>query len=176
MQLKSKKNFYQDDAVLEKAIQEAYPKVFSYLYHRTLDATLAKDLTQETFYRFFSHLDQYEHQGKLLNYLYRIALHLVYDHTKTKGNRMEELQEERIQDDTYDGEKLFHKKEELLMLRSWIQELPAHLQDVLLLRYDEELRFKDISQITGIHVSTLKSQVNLALAMLKKRAQKEEWK
>lgn len=36
-----------------------------------------------------------------------------------------------------------------------------------MLRYDEGLKFKDISHITGIHVSTVKSQVALALRILK---------
>ena len=51
----------------------------------------------------------------------------------------------------------------------------AEAQDVILLRYDEGLKYKDISQVTGIHVSTVKSQVRLALQILKKRAQKEGW-
>ena len=88
----------------------------------------------------------------------------------------DELQEEQMRDDTYNGERLFQKKEEFVILRSWISELPPHLQDVLLLRYDEGLKYRDISQITGIHVSTVKSQVRLALHILKKRAQKEGWK
>ena len=175
MQIKIKKNAVRTDAQLEAAIQDAYPKVYSYLYHRTLDAALSKDLTQETFYRFYKHLDQYEEQGKLLNFLYRIALHLVYDYTKTKRFHMDELQEELVRDETHNGERLFQKKEEFIILRSWIAELPPHLQDVILLRYDEGLKFKDISHITGIHVSTVKSQVALALRILKKRAQKEGW-
>lgn len=70
---------------------------------------------------------------------------------------------------------MFQKKEEFVILRSWISDLPPHLQDVILLRYDEGLKYKDISQITGIHVSTVKSQVKLAIDLLKKRSQKEGW-
>ena len=77
MQMKINKHAVSKEAELETAIRDAYPKVYSYLYHRTLDAALSKDLTQETFYRFYRHLDQYEEQGKLLNFLYRIARHLV---------------------------------------------------------------------------------------------------
>ena len=163
MQMKINKHAVSKEAELETAIRDAYPKVYSYLYHRTLDAALSKDLTQETFYRFYRHLDQYEEQGKLLNFLYRIARHLVYDHTRSRRY-------------TDNGERLFQKKEEFVILRSWISERPPHLQDVLLLRYDEGLKYRDISQVTGIHVSTVKSQVRLALHILKKRAQKEGWK
>lgn len=175
MQMKINKHAVSKEAELETAIRDAYPKVYSYLYHRTLDAALSKDLTQETFYRFYRHLDQYEEQGKLLNFLYRIARHLVYDHTRSR-RYTDELQEEQMRDDTYNGERLFQKKEEFVILRSWISKRPPHLQDVLLLRYDEGLKYRDISQVTGIHVSTVKSQVRLELHILKKRAQKEGWK
>ena len=174
MQMKINKDSASEDEELEAVIRDAYPKVYSYLYHRTLDAALSKDLTQETFYRFYKHQDQYEETGQLLNFLYRIALHLVYDHTRSR-RYTDELQEEQVRDDTYNGERLFQKKEEFVILRSWISELPPHLQDVILLRYDEGLKYKDISQVTGIHVSTVKSQVRLALQILKKRAQKEGW-
>ena len=93
MQMKINKHAVSKEAELETAIRDAYPKVYSYLYHRTLDAALSKDLTQETFYRFYRHLDQYEEQGKLLNFLYRIARHLVYDHTRSR-RYTDELQEE----------------------------------------------------------------------------------
>ena len=69
MQMKINKHAVSKEAELETAIRDAYPKVYSYLYHRTLDAALSKDLTQETFYRFYRHLDQYEEQGKLLPFL-----------------------------------------------------------------------------------------------------------
>ena len=94
MQMKINKHAVSKEAELETAIRDAYPKVYSYLYHRTLDAALSKDLTQETFYRFYRHLDQYEEQGKLLNFLYRIARHLVYDHTRSR-RYTDELQEEQ---------------------------------------------------------------------------------
>ena len=139
MQMKINKHSASEDEELEAVIRDAYPKVYSYLYHRTLDAALSKDLTQETFYRFYKHQDQYEETGQLLNFLYRIALHLVYDHTRSR-RYTDELQEEQVRDDTYNGERLFQKKEEFVILRSWISELPPHLQDVILLRYDEGLK------------------------------------
>ncbi|MCG4877910.1 hypothetical protein L0N00_15890, partial [Eggerthella lenta] len=82
-----------------------------------LDAALSKDLTQETFYRFYKHQDQYEETGQLLNFLYRIALHLVYDHTRSR-RYTDELQEEQVRDDTYNGERLYQKKEENVNQRS----------------------------------------------------------
>ena len=43
MQMKINKHAVSKEAELETAIRDAYPKVYSYLYHRTLDAALSKD-------------------------------------------------------------------------------------------------------------------------------------
>lgn len=171
-----KKQSRHDETALEDLIRENYPKIYAYLYRRCFDANLAKDLTQETFCSFYRHIDAYEEQGKLLNYLYRIAMHQLNDHRKHKSTQDEELFEDQMMDTTYDGKEILRRQETTLLLRRWIQELPEHLQNIVILRYDEELKFKDIAEITGIHVSTLKSQIKLALAMLEKQAKKEGWK
>lgn len=171
-----KQSLMRDESALDTLIRDYYPKVYRTIYYRVLDEALAKDLTQETFYQFFSHMQEYEERGKLLNYLYRIALHLIYDHTKKKQPSTVELLEETLQDSTFDGRTQFIGKEDAIILRKWVMKLPIHLQDVILLRYVEGLKYKDISNITGIHVSTIKSQVKLALSMLEQQARKEGWK
>lgn len=165
-----------DEELVDAFVREYYPKVFSYLYRRLTDKTFAKDLTQETFARFFSRIQEYENTGKHLNYLYRIAIHLLYDQAKKHQFDTQELLEETLKDSTYDAHQIFLKKEEQRIMRSWIEELPLKLQDVLLLRYEENLKYKDIAMITGIPVSTIKSQVKIALSLLEKRARSEGWK
>lgn len=171
-----KQSLMRDESALDTLVRDYYPKVYRTIYYRVLDEALAKDLTQETFYQFFSHMQEYEERGKLLNYLYRIALHLIYDHTKKKQPLTVELLEETLQDSTFDGRTQFIGKEDAIILWKWVMKLPIHLQDVILLRYVEGLKYKDISNITGIHVSTIKSQVKLALSMLEQQARKENWK
>ena len=176
----NKKQFQQmvqgDDELVDAFVREYYPKVFSYLYRRLIDKTMAKDLTQETFARFFANISKYDNQGKHLQYLYRIAIHLLYDHAKKHHEDTLELFEETWKDSTYDGHLIFLRKEEVCIMRKWIQELPQRLQDVILLRYEEDMKYKDISQITGIPISTIKSQVKLALSILADKVKKDEWK
>lgn len=165
-----------NEEVLEQVIRDLYPKVYSYIYHRMNDAVLAKDLTQETFYQFFAHLEEYEERGKMLNYLYRIALHQVYDYAKGNKNPALELQEDTLGDTTYDGHQMFLNQENFVALHSWIRKLPYHLQDVILLRYEEELKYKDIAEIIGKPISTVKSQVKQAIDLLEEQARMEGYK
>ena len=164
-----------EEHALDSMIRDCYPKIYGYLYRRIMDEGLAKDLTQETFYHFFSHIQQYQDQGKLLNYLYRIAQHLLYDYFKSRKTVISELDESLISDPAYDTQTIVERQEEDIILRKWIEQLPVHLQDIIYLLYYEKMKFKDISKITGKHVSTLKSQSKLAVELLKKMAKKEGW-
>lgn len=155
------------DQTLEMTIRELYPKIYTYIYRRVLDETRAKDLCQETFYRFFTYIDNYQHQDKLLNYLYLIARNLIYD-ASTKSTVEFELVEEEIMVDQTPHQEVI-KKEENYFLRKWVYQLPSHLQEVILLRYEENLKFKDISKITGVNVSTVKSRLKLAISLLQQK-------
>ncbi|MFQ9922159.1 MAG: RNA polymerase sigma factor [Beduini sp.] len=171
-----KRLIQKEDHTLDSMIRDCYPKIYGYVYRRVMDEALAKDLTQETFYHFFEHFYQYQDQGKLLNYLYRIAQHLLYDYFKSKKVVLSELDESLISDPAYDTQAILKRQEEGIILRKWIEQLPFHLQDIVYLRYYEKMKFKDISKITGIHISTLKSQAKLAVELLEKMAKKEGWK
>lgn len=169
------KKIIQSCEELEIIITTYYPKIFKFLYKRTLNEDLSKDLTQETFYQFVRSIDRYEEGGKLLNYLYKIALNLFYDHTREK--KVDSLEDKYllIHDNNHNAKYIFDKKEESLILRRWILKLPANLQDLIVLRFDEQLKYKDIARITGINVSTVKSQTKLALSLLKQYAKEDHY-
>lgn len=160
-----------EDAV-DTLVRELYPKLYAYVYRRMYDPVIAKDITQETFYKFFKNINQYVDNGKLLNYLYRIAYHTIQD--TYKKQEVVELKEDVYQDTTYDAHVRVMRAEKHKIIRDWIHELPPHLQEVVLLRYDENLKFKDISNILGVHVSTVKSRFKLAITMLKTKAKEED--
>lgn len=169
------KHFVKDQTSLENMILVNYQKIYSFIYRKSFDKELSKDLTQETFLHFVENLDKYTEQGQLLNYLYRIALNLYYDHSKKKSEELYEEIERYTHDNQNDGKKIFDHKQRKLILREWINKLPEHLQDVILLRYDEGLKFKDIEKITGVNSSTLKSQVKVALNLLRKYAKEDQY-
>ena len=47
----------------------------------------ARDTCQETFVRAFRGLDDYEHRGRFLSWLYRIAMNLCRDHVRSRASR-----------------------------------------------------------------------------------------
>lgn len=169
----TKQSLLHDEVALEQMVKELYPKIYAYVYRRIYNEAIAKDITQETFCKFFARIDQYQEQGKVLHYLYRIAYHVLVDYTNDKQKNLPLLEAENIPDDTSDSHQHLMKKEQITILRKWILQLPEQLQEVLLLRYEEGLKYKEISTVTGVHVSTVKSRVQLAISILQDKEKEE---
>lgn len=166
----------QEETEIETLVQMYYPKLYAYLYRRTREDALAKDLTQETFYRFFAHQDHYQEQGKCLHYLYRIAAHLLMDHHKASSSKTIACLEEQWVDPKADQKAQVQARAERKILRKWVYDLPDSLQEVIILRCDEELKFHEIAAILDCPISTVKSRWKLAVTKLQERARKEGWK
>lgn len=148
---------------VEAIVIEAYPLVYSYVLRRVQNASLAKDITQETFYRFYSHLHEYENTGKLLPYLYRIAGNKIIDYHRAQSHVVDVYDMERICDQTIEPHEAAIRQSQIEKLKAQMMMLPAKDQDVLILRFYHDLKYRDIASITGMNVSTVKSRVKRAL-------------
>ena len=121
-------------------IDEQYDKVYRYCYFRVKNRHLAEDITQETFLRFFeSH--HYRDVGRPLTYLYTIARNLCIDEFRKVP--VEELKEEIVQNGF---EEAIVEKESLYQA---MEILSKEEQELILLRYVNELSLADLSKIYG---------------------------
>lgn len=154
---------------VENIIRTNYSFVYSYLYRRCADKELAKELTQETFYKFLKNIHNYNPRDKLTNYLYRIALHLFYDEIrKNKKYSYRDIDINEIEDKSESAKDELNKKNDIKSVQHILSLLPSTHQDILILRFYQELKFKDIAKITGVPISTLKSRYQIALKLVEK--------
>ena len=66
------------------------PSVYRFLYYRTRSATLAEDLTSDTFFRALRSMDSFRWQGRDFGaWLMTIARNLMTDHFKAGRTRLE---------------------------------------------------------------------------------------
>lgn len=125
-------------------INEQYDKIYRYCYFRVQDRMLAEDLTQETFLRYFAQTS-YIHRGKQLAYLYTIARNLCIDHYRKK--QTEELKEEIT-------ENPMEQVDTSLYIRMAVEKLPEEMQELILLRYVNQLTVREICRLTGMSRSS----------------------
>ena len=141
-------------------IDEQYDKVYRYCYFRVKNQHLAEDITQETFLRFFES-SSYRDTGRPLAYLYTVARNLCID--EFRKVHMEELKEEIVQDGFEDA---VVEKENL---HRAIETLSKEEQELILLRYVNEVSIADLSQMYGKSRFALYRELSKITSKLERR-------
>lgn len=147
-------------------MEEQYDKIYRYCYFKLYDQQLAQDMTQETFLRFFRK-DLSLDSGKELPYLYTIAKNLCVDEFRRKSVDSLEAMEEEI---SYDPSEEWA---ESLALKLVIAKLPDEEQELLFLRYVNELPMASICRITGLSRFAIHRRLSKTLNWLKEEMKKE---
>lgn len=147
-------------------VEEQYDKIYRYCYFKVKNVQLAEDLTQETFLKFFGQRT-YITRGKPLAYLYTIAKNLSIDaYKKTELTPLEEDMGSISELDIC---------ETSLVVRQAISSLPEELQEMIMLRYANDLSIVEIGQITGVSRFAVYRKINNALSQLKPILREEDF-
>lgn len=141
-------------------LEEQYDKLFRYCYFKLYDKQLAQDITQETFLRFYSKNIRLNN-GKELAYLYTIAKNLCVDAFRQKPlSPLEDAKETASHDPAED-------LIDSLTLRAAIAKLPPEEQELLFLRYVNELPVASICKMTGLSRFAVYRRLSKAVGQLK---------
>ena len=147
-------------------IEKQYDKIYRYCYFKLYDKQLAQDITQETFLRFYRQGLSFD-RGRELPYLYTIAKNLCIDEFRKQAvDSIEELESEATSD-------LAEEWIDLLVLRSIVSKLSNDEQELLFLRYVNELPITSICEITGLSRFAVYRRLSKSLKWLKEELKKE---
>lgn len=167
-----------DDANAVAALYDRFaPELYRYIYHRLGYKSLAEDLTAEVFVRV---LKTARTPNDWRAYLYRIAHNLVID-TLRKNPRVLEQAHEWLVDDKNDPVVHAERAEQERRLRRAIARLTPEQQQVVVLKFIEEMSNAEIAVILDKSEGAVKALQHRALKNLREwlghdeRAQ-TEWK
>ena len=147
-------------------IEEQYDKIYRYCYFKLYDTQLAQDITQEAFLRFYRQGLSFDN-GRELPYLYTIAKNLCIDEfRKQPADNIEEAANEATSDPTEEWI-------DALALRSIVSKLPNDEQELLFLRYVNELPITSVCEITGLSRFAVYRRLSKALKRLKEELKEE---
>ena len=156
-----------------KTQNEAFQKLlFAYqkpLYNHIRNIVLshddADDVLQNTFVKVFQHLNKFKGESKLFSWMYRIATNeaitFLNKKAKKSGTTSAFLQTkivENLESDSYFDGDAIHLKLQKAILR-----LPEKQQLVFKMRYFEEIKYEDMSEILGTSVGALKASYHYAV-------------
>ena len=128
----------------------------------------ADDVLQNTFIKVYRNIDGFKGDSKLYSWMYRIATNEALSFLKKKSNKLGvnsvELQERmanNLQADVY-----FEGDQIQLKLQKAIATLPEKQKLVFNMKYFDELKYEEISEILETSVGALKASYHLAVKKL----------
>ncbi len=123
------------------------------------------DVLQNTFIKIFQNLKNFKGESKLFSWIYRIATNeaitFINNKAKRNGTTSEALQSkivENLKSDVY-----FDGNEIQIKLQKAIHLLPEKQQLIFKMKYYEELKYENISEILGTSVGALKASYHHAV-------------
>jgi RNA polymerase sigma-70 factor (ECF subfamily) len=151
-------------------------RLYRYLLRLTANPAVAEDLFQETWLKVITRIHRYDESRPFEPWLFSVARNLAIDHLRKASpeslDEPTETGETRIArlgaDEPGSLDRLL-ERERRGLLEKELDELPALYREALSLRFEEEMTFEEIAEVLSAPVSTVKSRVQRALAMLRKR-------
>jgi len=126
--------------------------VYRFLFHRTRSATLAEDLTSDTFVRALRNIGSFRWQGRDFGaWLMTIARNLATDHAKAARNRLELPTDDIAAHDTGtsgpEAEVMAQVTSDLLV--EALSRLPVEQRDCLVMRFLQSMSIADTAAALG---------------------------
>lgn len=153
-----------DTDAVEELIVLYYPEILKYCLWHTPNRTLAEDAVQETFLKAIRYTDRHVFHGKFKAFLYKIAANTCVDMQRRKW-MSEEVLENMKTDPSY-IEKGFDEVDEDVQLRQFVRSLKPELQEIVILRFGQELTMREIAEITGTPLRTVQTRLKRALKQI----------
>ena len=142
-----------------------------FLQQKTNDENEAEDITVITFSKAFDKLEQYNNEYSFKTWILTIARNLLIDEQRKKKNNTVYLQQEKkefqnIVDDTPSPEDKIIIEQNLAQLQKNIKELKPKYQEMIQLRYFQELSYKEIAEQSGESINNVKVKLLRAKKLL----------
>lgn len=169
-----------------KEVLAGNKQVFSHIinkYKNPLYATIlrmtknpdnAQDLVQEAFIKVYNQLGKFEQKGSFSNWLYRVAINHCMDEFRKKSytTKKVELDETKVVNSNH-PEVIFLKKEKSRQLEKLIATLPEDERMIILLRYVNELGYKEISEMMDLPLTNVRNKLHRAKKKMREQVKNE---
>ncbi|SFF43713.1 RNA polymerase sigma factor [Flavobacterium xueshanense] len=149
----------------QRLISDYQRPLYNHVRNIVLNHDDTDDVLQNTFIKIFRHLKNFNGDSKIFSWMYRIAtneaLTFLKQKSKLSGISSETLQNKTL--DNLEADVFFDGNEIQLKLQKAIALLPEKQQLIFKMKYFEELKYEEISEILGTSVGGLKASYHIAV-------------
>ena len=169
-----------NDNAFDELLQRHQNYVYSYILFLVKEEERTDDIFQETFTRAIIAIRSHKYQttGKFSAWLIRIAHNLIIDSSRETESGKLIIQENftpnilndiRLSEGAIESNIIEQQKSD--QIRMMLDYLPAVQREVIILRFYEDLSFKEIAEKTGVSINTSLGRMRYALINLRKMIQ-----
>lgn len=163
-----------NDWAIKELVEKYTPQIYNFV-RRFVGVSEADDITQEVFIKIWKNLKKFnKDKSSFKTWIFTIARNTVIDFMRKRKivlfsslNSEENNFEETIEDETILPDEALQKLQDVDLLNSLLEKLPEQYQTVLILHYQEEMTFDEISQVLKKPINTVKSHHHRALQQLR---------
>ena len=161
-------------------------RLYRYLLRLVREPATAEDLFQQTWLRVAERIRHYDSRRSFEAWLFALTRNLAIDHLRRiapqsldEENESGEAAVTRLVSADPPALELVMARERAGRLAGALAELPVIYRDVLTLRFEEEMKLEEISEVLGTPLSTVKTRLRRSLEnlrrMLEARYPGEDW-
>lgn len=172
-----------DNGSFEILLMRHKDRVYNYIFNIVREHSIADDIFQDTFIKVITTIKQgryYDAGSKFVGWLMRIAHNQTIDYYRRLAS------EKEISNDSYEAGDLFNevslcdysahdaieKEETLNDIETLISMLPDDQRRIVMMRYYQDLSFKEIADLEQISINTALGRMRYALINMRKNAVK----
>ncbi len=163
-----------DPELLDALIEQYQHRLLRYLMHLTGNRAVAEDLFQEVWLRVLEKGHQYDGRNRFVTWLMSIGHNVAIDYLRKRSPAsLDEMQ------DPEDGapfeppaagpspleQAVAHQQQQLF--DEALQQVPPLFREVLVLRFQEQLKLEEIATLVRIPLATVKTRIYRGIAALR---------
>ena len=167
------KRYLDGDQNSLKLLIDKYTPVIYNFSSRFVGVDQAKDVTQEVFIKVWKNIKRFDKEkAQFKTWIFTVSRNTITDYLRKKktipfSNVLEEdLIEENIKDEADLPDEVSQKLQDKEMLLKVLEEIPILYREVLILHYQEDLTFREIGEVLGKPLNTVKSYHQRAIITL----------
>ncbi|UCD27850.1 MAG: sigma-70 family RNA polymerase sigma factor [Planctomycetota bacterium] len=162
----------------ELLVQRYSRELFNFLARFTGNGPTAEDIVQETFLQIHLSAGSFDQRRRFKPWLFTIAANKARDFLRSRSRKPEVPLHASVGSEDEEGQQfldflsdaasspleVLEKKQEQEFVRSIVDQMPVNLKEILILCYYHRFAYKEIADILGIPLGTVKSRLHSAVA------------
>lgn len=172
-----------DPASFELLVRRHIQELHQFTLRFTGDSVSAEDVVQETLLQVHTSATQFDPKRRFKPWLFTIAANKARDYLRKRNRKREVSFEAQIQSDGGSSKRFLDllsgevnspdtgllQEEKRRLVKGIVEEMPDPLREVLILAYFHRFPYKQISEIVGIPLGTVKSRLHTAVVWFSDR-------